>query len=87
MPESFQEKRAAPRRRVLKGARLVFNNGQSTIDCTVRNVSDTGALLLVDSSIGIPDQVQLLITSDKVSVPARVVRRTVREVAVKFMPA
>jgi hypothetical protein len=34
------------------------------IDCTVRNLSDGGALLLVNSLIGIPDSFELTIDSD-----------------------
>ncbi len=53
------EQRSAPRRRTLKGGRIVINNGFSTIQCTVRNLSDTGARLQVASILGIPDGFQL----------------------------
>jgi hypothetical protein len=50
-----EEHRAAPRQRVLKGGRIVINDGFSTFQCTVRNLSETGARLKVASIVGIPD--------------------------------
>jgi hypothetical protein len=41
------EKRVAPRHRVLKAAKIEF--GGSVIDCSIRNISDTGAALEVES--------------------------------------
>jgi hypothetical protein len=58
------QRRTAPRKRTLKKGRIVFNNRRSVIDCTVRNLSDGGALLLVNSLIGIPDSFDLTIDSD-----------------------
>ena len=40
------ENRSAPRRRVLKRARIVFQRGNCTMGCQILNVSDTGALLI-----------------------------------------
>ena len=56
----MEEKRRALRRRTLKGARVVFNNRQSSIDCVVRNLSDDGARLDLVSSIGVPDRLLLV---------------------------
>ena len=36
----FAERRAALRRRVLKGATVSFNNGYSSFECVVRNQSE-----------------------------------------------
>jgi len=48
------ENRTALRRTTLKGARIVFNAGRSTIDCTVRNLSSKGAKLQVSSAWAFP---------------------------------
>jgi hypothetical protein len=56
-----ERRRAPPRRRSLKGARIVFNNRRSAIDCTVRNVSAHGALLLLPSIAGVPNEFELWI--------------------------
>jgi len=57
----MQERRNVARRRVLKVAHIVFKGHSATIDCTVRNLSDRGACLIVESSIGIPDSFDLLL--------------------------
>jgi hypothetical protein len=56
--------RAAQRQRVLKTAVIEFNGG--TIDCVVRNVSETGAALEVESPVGIPSDFNLLISGDRI---------------------
>ena len=52
--------RVSPRQRTLKGGKIALNDGFSTITCTVRNMSSTGALLKVASVIGIPDEFKLV---------------------------
>ncbi len=56
----MNEKRQSVRVRALKGARIVFNHGSSALDCTVRNVSEGGAKLIVENAFGIPDQFELV---------------------------
>lgn len=60
MEKSTQERRTGVRRRVLMGARIVFKGQGATIDCTVRNLSDRGACLNVETSIGVPDSFNLV---------------------------
>lgn len=55
-----EERRTTPRHRVLKGGRIVINDGFSTFQCTVRNFSEAGARLRVASIIGIPDTFELI---------------------------
>ena len=54
MDNPKHEPRNEARRRALKGARIVFKGHGATIDCTVRNLSDRGACLNVESYVGIP---------------------------------
>lgn len=79
-----EERRQSSRRRTLKGAHIVFGGGRSTISCLVRNLSDTGALLRVESPIGIPDIFTLVIPGE-LQHEARVVRRSGTEVGVTFV--
>jgi hypothetical protein len=79
------EKRAVPRRRTLKGGSIVINNGFSTFQCTVRNLSEIGAKLQVAGIIGIPDQFTLLL-DDKQSFPCTVIWRRESELGVSFGP-
>jgi hypothetical protein len=55
------EKRAAPRRQVLKTAFIVVSSKQPKIECAVRNISDTGAALEVSTTFGIPCNFDLII--------------------------
>jgi len=54
----MDEHRIAQRRRILKPGTIVFIGG---IDCTVRNISETGAALEVASPVGIPKDVTLIV--------------------------
>jgi len=47
--------RKAPRARVFRGGVISFHRLGATIECTVRNLSDTGACLMVTSPVGIPN--------------------------------
>jgi hypothetical protein len=55
----LDDRRNRARMRALKSAKIVFNNRWSIIDCTVRNLSDTGCCLQVADPIGIPDKFEL----------------------------
>jgi hypothetical protein len=77
-----EEKRAEPRRRVLKGARIVVA-GQSTFDCTVRNLSSNGALIRLPSIVGIPDHFDLVL-DDGQRFTCVVIRRTASDLGVSF---
>ena len=48
------EKRRAARRRVLKTCYIVFSDQAPKLECTVRNVSESGALLQVSTTPSIP---------------------------------
>jgi PilZ domain len=54
-----EERRGRRRRKALKGARIVFNNGFAVISCTVRNLSETGAALRVEGTLSLPDEFTL----------------------------
>jgi PilZ domain len=83
MEKPPQEHRNIARRRALKTARIIFKGHRATIDCTVRNLSDRGACLSVESSIGIPDTFDLVL--DHVSVrDCRVTWRKATQIGVEF---
>jgi hypothetical protein len=54
-----EERRENRRRKTLKGGRIVFNGGWSTLSCTIRDISDRGAKLSVESALGVPAQFTL----------------------------
>jgi hypothetical protein len=57
--EPVANKRFSSRRRLLKAGKIVFGQGGSVIDCTVRNVSRTGATLKVQNAIAVPKKFEL----------------------------
>lgn len=81
---SEEDKRVAPRKRVLKGARIAFNERSSTLSCTVRDISDTGARLRVAQGQAVPSQFDLIIDADGFEAPCSVAWRRGEEVGVTF---
>ena len=76
------EHRVSPRHRVLKAGTIEFGGG--AIDCTVRNLSASGAALEVVSPLGIPDRFDLVIIAEQLHRPCRVVWRKERRIGVSF---
>jgi hypothetical protein len=62
----------AVRNKTLKEAKIVLRDW-STIDCLLRNVSETGARLEFGNPVALPDTFQLLIKSRNTLVPVRLV--------------
>jgi hypothetical protein len=55
----MSERRDTARQRMLKAGTIIYNNSSSVCDCTVRNVSKTGACLMVASPLGLPEEFDL----------------------------
>ena len=79
-----KERRKAVRRRVYKGAKISFRGLRATIDCVVRDYSDSGARLGVESPVGIPDNFEL-IRADLPPVMCRVIWRKTSQIGVAFI--
>jgi hypothetical protein len=69
--------------RVSPNARIVFNDGQTTVSCAVQQLTESGATLQVHSVFGIPSAFRLAL-SDTTQHPCWVVRKTARELKVAF---
>ncbi len=78
------DKRKASRRRVLKVGKIVFADGMRVIDCTIRNMSEEGARLLISNSIGVPDSFLLFEKSTGMLYPTSVAWRQSNSIGVKF---
>ena len=76
------DKRASPRKRVLKAGTIEF--GGSAITCMVRNMSDTGAMLDVVTPVGIPDHFTLVLGANKHRMPCRLVWWKEKRIGVVF---
>jgi zona occludens toxin (predicted ATPase) len=79
------EQRNEQRHRTLKPGLIVFNNGFSTIECLVRNLSESGAQLKVESLIGIPDEFQLKLKDAAAAAPARIAWKRGQTIGIKFI--
>jgi hypothetical protein len=82
---SLDNNRVAPRQRVFKAGTIEFSGG--TIDCVVRNISETGAALEVASPVGIPAEFNLFISGNIAKRPCRVVWVKDKRIGVTFRPA
>lgn len=78
------EHRNAARRRVLKAGVITFNNRYVTYNCTIRDLSDTGARLRVDDVTVIPASFELVIDLDGFEAACEVTWRRQHEIGVKF---
>ena len=76
--------RKSSRRRVLKGAVAAFNNLGSSIQCTVRDLSESGCRIVADGAVNIPDTFELRIELDGMTAQCTVQWRRKNELGVKF---
>jgi hypothetical protein len=74
--------RIAPRRRVLKAGSIQFGGG--SIDCIVRNLSETGAALEVVTPLFIPDHFTLVVQTEQLKRSCRIIWRKQKRIGVAF---
>ncbi|MGH1350331.1 MAG: PilZ domain-containing protein [Methyloligellaceae bacterium] len=60
-PKTEEEQREDRRSRTFLGGKILLNQDGSVIDCLVRNKSDKGCQVIVESQHGIPDSFELKI--------------------------
>ena len=78
----MDERRAAPRRRVLKTGTIEF--GGEAITCIVRNLSASGAGIELNSPLWFPDRFVLAVASEGWRKPCRLVWRHDKRIGVAF---
>lgn len=83
----MRDRRIATRQRSFLQGRIIFNKGRSSIDCLIRDISETGAKLVFSDSVVIPDVVDLYIPNKDETHRVRVHRRIGDEVGVAFEDA
>ena len=79
------ERRKSTRSRTYFGGTIAFNKRKSTMDCQVRNVSPSGAKIVLTNAAVIPDQFDLTIARKDRSFSARMVWRGLNEAGVAFV--
>jgi hypothetical protein len=55
----MDDKRASPRLRSFLKGRVVFNGGQTSLECLIRDISSVGARLELSASVTLPDRFDL----------------------------
>jgi hypothetical protein len=85
MDTERKERRGSSRRRVLKGAIILYHDRHSTLPCTVRDLSATGARLRIEAAVTAPDHFILIVELDGIEADCEVVHRRAKELGVKFV--
>ncbi|NVK35335.1 MAG: PilZ domain-containing protein [Rhodobacteraceae bacterium] len=83
-PEQTDERRGNQRRRTLKAARIVFGGLSQVYNCTIRNTNETGALIVMPSTIGVPNAFLLYIDNESTRRPVEVVWRRDDRMGVRY---
>ena len=81
------EKRVAARRKVLKAAKIVSLDLKTVLTCTIKDMSETGAKLVVEISSAIPNVFYFYLLSDNTIRDATVVWRRSGQIGVHFTSA
>jgi hypothetical protein len=82
---SKMNKRRTQRQKTFKGARIVFNQGNSTMNCLVRDVSNTGAQLQFVNALHVPDVFDLMFAGEKSAMRScRIIWRKQNRIGVVF---
>jgi PilZ domain len=79
------DNRRSNRKRALLSGRIIFNNRCSVIDCTVRDISDTGARIAFAHPVQIPQEFELDIPKRGPAVRARVMWSNGNDHGVSFV--
>jgi hypothetical protein len=70
-------------RTFLKGM-VYYDNRRASIECTIRDLSDTGARIAFTTLVTLPDNIELHIPQKEMTLPAQVRRRDGNEIGVSF---
>jgi hypothetical protein len=70
-------------RTFLKGI-VYYDNRRASIECTIRDLSDTGARIAFTTLVTLPDNIELHIPQKEMTLPAQVRRRDGNEIGVSF---
>ncbi len=83
----MQELREFPRRRTFLGGRIAFSNQYCSVECLVRDMSQSGARLVFEGMVLLPGEFNLLLPQRGESRRARIVWRQQDEAGVTFVAA
>jgi hypothetical protein len=78
------DNRFTQRKRIFKAGKIALGAGGS-IDATVRNISDAGALLQVESILDVPDEFVLIIQAEAFKRRCKIAWRRPKALGVRFV--
>ena len=79
-----EEPNVAIRQRTFLKGTLYYDNRRASIECVVRDISDSGARLTFEHPVTVPDNVELFIPQKQQTLRARVQRRGANEIGIAF---
>ena len=79
-----EEPKIAVRQRTFLKGTLYYDNRRASIECVIRDISDSGARLSFDNPVTVPDNVELFIPHKQQTLRARVQRRGPNEIGLAF---
>jgi hypothetical protein len=80
----MEEKRKHPRHRTFLRGKVEFNNRASSLDCTIRDLSDGGARLELAETVAIPEHFELSVPAKGMRHAAYIKWRTKTHVGIAF---
>src|SRR6185295_5488704 len=83
----MSELKSMPRGRTFLAGKIISNYGQSSIDCIVRQMSDVGAVIEVESALGIPLHFHLLIPGEGEPQPCKRSWQSEKQIGLVFETA
>ena len=84
MKAALKERRAATRQKSFLQGRIYFNNRRTSVDCLVRDISETGAKLTFAAAVTSPDIIELQIPAKDEIHRVHVQWRFANEIGVAF---
>jgi hypothetical protein len=85
IPPPLAERRPKPRKRVLFGGRISYFDGAHHFNCSIRDLSDTGARITLQPGQPIPSNVYLIDTRNRIVHESKVVWNSGREAGLTFV--
>jgi len=79
-----EDSKAAFRQRTFLKGTIYYDNHRASIDCVIRDMSDSGARLSLDHPATVPDDIELFIPHKQQTLRARVQRRVPNELGIAF---
>ena len=77
--------RRTARKRVILGAKVVYNEGSYSVDCRIRDLSEGGARIVLSPGIVIPTRVVLIDTRNSIAYESEVAWLKAPEFGLKFL--